>query len=213
MVFVATLLLLIGLTFCPVSAEDWPQFGGPHRDGRSPASGLMDAWPDGGPTLAWSAEGLGLGYSSVAVVDDRLYTLGDQGDEQLVFALDCNNGNPIWQTRIGPANHANMPGSRSTPTVAQDKLYALGTDGDLACLNLSNGSVVWQRHLKTEFGAKLMLAMGKVAAWSSGDFNADGFVDGLDFIIWNDNKFTSSDQAGSGALVTGRLVRLVDTGV
>ena len=52
-----------------------------------------------------------------------------------------------------------------------------------------------------------------MAAWSAGDFNADGFVDGLDFIIWNDNKFTSSDQAGSNALLTGRPVRLVDTGL
>jgi hypothetical protein len=31
------------------------------------------------------------------------------------------------------------------------------------------------------------------AEWCAGDFNADGLVDGLDFIIWNDNRFTAAD--------------------
>ena len=34
-------------------------------------------------------------------------------------------------------------------------------------------------------------------AWSAGDWNADGFVDGSDFIQWNENRFMGSDAVAA----------------
>src|SRR5258708_21445459 len=63
---------------------EWPQFRGPNRDGVSSETGLLKEWPAGGPPLAWKATGLGNGYSTVAVVGGRIYTIGDQGAASLV---------------------------------------------------------------------------------------------------------------------------------
>ena len=55
-------------------ADDWPQFRGPGRDGKSAETGLLKKWPEAGPKKLWSVEGLGIGYSSVAVADGFVYT-------------------------------------------------------------------------------------------------------------------------------------------
>ena len=58
------------------SANDWPQWRGPHRDGVSSDKGLLQEWPKEGPPLAWEIKGLGQGYSSVAVAGGRIFTMG-----------------------------------------------------------------------------------------------------------------------------------------
>ena len=115
MTHTAKLLLLFGFASCPVFADDWPQFGGEDRDARSSESGLLQTWPEEGPPLVWSVQGVGMGYSSVAVVEDRIYTIGDEAEDQLVFALNRDDGSLVWKTRIGPANSGGYAGSRSTP--------------------------------------------------------------------------------------------------
>ena len=112
----------------PLVAGDaacWPQFHGPRRDNRSIETGLLQSWPDDGPPLAWSAEGLGGGFSSVAVVGDRIYTMGDLGDAQYAIALKRDGGAVVWKTKVGPAWKDKYLGPRSTPTVDGDLLYAV----------------------------------------------------------------------------------------
>ena len=79
---VLVLLVLVAVTVPAVTAQaaDWPQWRGPERDGKAPGQGLLTAWPEAGPPLAWRAAGLGGGYSSVAVAGERIYTMGDMGD-------------------------------------------------------------------------------------------------------------------------------------
>lgn len=156
----AALALLAGVL--PVSADDWPQWRGPSRNGKSAETGLVTQWPEGGPPLVWRAGGLGRGYSSVAVVGERIVTLGDQDDGQYVVALSRDGGKKLWATKIGPVWDNEFPGSRSTPTVDGNRIYALGTEGDLVCLGLADGEVIWRRHLVKDFGGALMLAQGKV---------------------------------------------------
>ena len=146
-------LLLLAFSFPAIAAEpDWPQFRGPNRDGHSPDRGLLKQWPADGPPLAWKAEGVGTGYSSVAVVGDKVLTMGDAAGGSHVFAVGRTDGKPVWQTRVGRAGEGGgYPGSRSTPTVAGDKVYALGPHGDLACLNLADGKLVWQVSLPQDF--------------------------------------------------------------
>src|SRR5262249_33248829 len=84
----AGLLLSAGLA----SAADWPQWPGPHRDGHSPETGLMKSFPPGGPKLLWTFDKAGIGYSAPAVVGGKVYCLGDDARESVVFALDLATG-------------------------------------------------------------------------------------------------------------------------
>ena len=72
--------------------DDWPQWRGPNRDGRSAETGLLKDWPAGGPALAWRAAGAGEGYSSFATSQGRLFTLGARGGTEYVMAFDSASG-------------------------------------------------------------------------------------------------------------------------
>ncbi len=133
-------------------AEDWPQFRGRDRDGISPEKGLLKHWPAGGPELRWSFEGLGIGYASVAVVGDRVYTLGGKDGQAIVTALDTA-GKKVWESPVGKTNMAGYAGPRSTPTVDGDRLYVLSDEGDLACLKTADGSVVWSKNILRTYEA------------------------------------------------------------
>ena len=138
------------------SAADWPQWRGPHRDGISAETGLLPTWPAGGPRLAWKAEGLGEGYSSFAVVGDRLYTQGQYGDQEFVVAFDTKAGKQLWKTPSGRAYHESRGnGPRGTPTVDGDRLYALGADGTLLCLDTATGQRVWGMNVVGRFGGRV----------------------------------------------------------
>jgi outer membrane protein assembly factor BamB len=139
-------------------AANWPQWRGPERNGISTETGLLTEWPEGGPKLLWQKGDLGGGYSTPAVVGNRLYILGSAGlDNEFVQALDvAKNGEQIWRKRIGkvgePDQRPPYPGARSTPTVDGDRLYVLGSDGDLLCMDAASGNTVWQKSLRTDFG-------------------------------------------------------------
>ncbi len=140
----------------PSASMDWPQWRGPQRNGMSADTGLLDSWPEGGPPLAWRVSGVGAGYSSVAVTAGRIFTMGDLEDGQYVFALDQANGRQAWKTRVGDTWEDQYLGSRSTPTVDGDRLYAIGTEGDLVCLQTATGRQVWRKSLPRDFGGRMM---------------------------------------------------------
>src|SRR5262245_59591592 len=105
------------------AAGNWPQWRGPNRDGISTETGLLTTWPASGPPLVWTARGLGAGFSSVAVVDGRIFTMGDRGDGQYVIALTEDSGAELWATRIGGRHDDEYGGPRATPTVDGNLLY------------------------------------------------------------------------------------------
>ena len=143
----------------PLLASDWPQWRGPQRTGVSKETGLLKEWPKDGPPLRWKITDAGRGYSTPAVVGERLYLLGNDGlDDEFVEALAVKDGQRIWKTRLGkvgnPKQDPNYPAARSTPTVEGEVLLALGSDGDLACLEIASGKVRWQKNLRADFGGK-----------------------------------------------------------
>lgn len=143
----------------PVAATDWPQWRGPSRTGSSHETDLLKEWPKEGPTLLWKISDAGSGYSTPAVVGDRIYLLGNDGlENEFVAAHATTDGKKIWSTRLGnvgnPKQQPSFPGARSTPTVDGQVLYALGSDGDLACVEIANGGVKWKKNLRTDFGGK-----------------------------------------------------------
>jgi len=143
----------------PLSADDWPQWRGPQRNGISKETGLLKEWPKEGPKLAWKLTDVGSGYSTPSVVGERLYLLANEGAEsEFVQAHSVKDGKRIWRTPIGKVGpnipQMNFLGARSTPTVEGEVLYALGSDGDLACLEIAAGKIRWQKNLRTDFGGK-----------------------------------------------------------
>jgi outer membrane protein assembly factor BamB len=140
-------LLLLAVT---VRAADWPQFRGPHRDNVSKDTGLLKSWPKDGPPLAWKAQGLGGGYSSLSVAGNRIYTLGNKGKASHVIALERASGKVVWSAEVGKAG-GNLG---CTPTVDSGRVYALGQEGDLVCLEAKDGKRVWHRNLLKEFGGR-----------------------------------------------------------
>jgi outer membrane protein assembly factor BamB len=146
-----------GLSLSAV-ASDWPQWRGPQRDGISQETGLLKQWPKDGPKLLWEAKEIGSGYSTPSVVGDRLYVLNNTGsDNEFVEARSVADGNKVWSTRlgkVGPNSGMQYPGARSTPTIDGAEMYALGSNGDLACLETATGKVVWTKSLRSDFGGK-----------------------------------------------------------
>ena len=150
---------LVLSTALSVVARDWPQWRGPQRNGISQETGLLKEWPKDGPKLRWRVAEAGSGYSTPAVVGDRLYLLANEGlDHEFVQALAVKDGKRVWSTDLGKVGNAkqqpSFPAARSTPTVEGELLYALGSDGDLACLERGTGKVRWQKNLRVDFRGK-----------------------------------------------------------
>lgn len=139
-----------------ISADDWPQWRGPRRDAISTETGLLQTWPDGGPKLAWKATGLGTGYSSVVVGAGRLFTTGRHGSDVIVTALDTETAKSLWTRQIGETTK----NPSSTPTLDGDRLYALDPDGDLACVKVDSGEILWTKSFAQDFSGRMMSARG-----------------------------------------------------
>src|SRR5262245_33362683 len=90
-------------------ADDWPQFLGPERNGRSAETGLLDRWPDQGPKVVWRAEG-GVGMSALAIRGERAFTLVQRDKKQWVVSLSSQTGELIWKTPIA-AEYRNPMGN------------------------------------------------------------------------------------------------------
>lgn len=138
--------------------SDWAQFRGPNRDGICKETGLLKQWPESGPKLLWKLEGLGRGYSTVSIVGNKLYTMGDRKaggkESQCVLAYDLDGRKELWATPIGSPHPDGGP--RCTPTVDGERLYVVSTAGDLACLETATGKIVWQKHFEQDFDGMMM---------------------------------------------------------
>lgn len=144
--------------FCSgvVAAADWPQFRGPNRDGVCTETGLLQSWPEGGPKLLWETTGLGTGYSTVSIADGKLYTMGDMkvGSEeaQWVVAIDLATHERLWAAKVGPIHSDQRGGPRCIPTVNDGLVFAIGTSGDLVCIEAATGRIQWSKNLQKDLG-------------------------------------------------------------
>jgi outer membrane protein assembly factor BamB len=226
------LILCNALTLAPVlsgAGADWPQWRGPNRNDLCSETGLLKAWPAGGPPLAWKATGLGEGYAGVAIVGDRIYTMGDFADGSQLLALNAADGKRVWATPVGKSGGGGgYPGPRCTPTVDGDLIFALNQHGDLVCAETATGKARWRKNLIKDFGGKMMSGWGyaesplvdgnKVVCTPGG---ASGTVIALDKQtgqrVWQSKDFT--DSAAYSSLIVETMgdvrqyVQLTDASV
>jgi outer membrane protein assembly factor BamB len=153
----ARILLVTASLSSSALAEDWPGWRGSDRTGISAEKGLLAEWPKDGPPLKWQAEGCGKGFSSIAVADGRIFTLGrlKDKDAECMIAVSEKDGSPLWATAFGTAGESN-----GTPVVDSDRVYGVGKDGDLACFNVATGEKLWSKRFDKDFGGKMMSGWG-----------------------------------------------------
>ena len=152
-------MILSAILLLTVTAADYPQWRGPDRSGVSRETGLLREWPKDGPKLLWQLKDIGEGYATPSVAGGRIFVMGNRGlENEFVQALSVEDGKVIWSTRLGkvgnPDQSPSYPAARSTPTVEGDVLYALSSDGDLACVETATGKVRWQKSLRADFGGQ-----------------------------------------------------------
>ena len=83
-------LLLTSAAYAADQEAFWPQFHGPNRDNLSTEKGLLKKWPEKGPTLLWTAKGLGYGYSSISIAAGMIYTAGSIEKDTVITALNLD---------------------------------------------------------------------------------------------------------------------------
>ena len=132
-------------------AADSPRFRGPDGDGTFDETGLLSSWPEGGPEMLWSIDGLGQSYSTVAVVGDRLYTTGMTDKKGMAYAISTD-GKLVWKREYGPEfDGRGYPGTRNTPTVHDGTLFLLSSLGKATALDAASGEERWSIDLFSKF--------------------------------------------------------------
>lgn len=131
----------------------WPQFHGSEGDNISTETGLLTAWPEGGPTLLWMAEGLGHGFGTVTIAYRMVYAAGEIGESCVITAMDLG-GAVQWRFGNGASWRGSTPGARSTPTVDGGRIYGENAHGAVVCLDAGTGRKIWGRNLTEEFGGQ-----------------------------------------------------------
>jgi outer membrane protein assembly factor BamB len=159
-------LSLLLLAAAAVSAAEpkygsWPQWRGPNRDGKSPEKGLLTTWEASPPKLEWTANGFGEGYASVTIGDGKLFTTGNFKDGQKVVCANAADGAILWSSKItDKAPSHGYEGARCSPSIDGGFVYAIGSNGSIACLKIADGSLVWQKDFQKEWKGQLQNGWG-----------------------------------------------------
>lgn len=150
-------------------ASDWPQWLGQNRDGVWNETGVLRSFPTSGLKILWRTPISG-GFSGPSVVSGKVYVTdfvvksGDSTNDfnkrdqrtglERILCLDSKTGKQIWKHEY-PVTYkiSYASGPRVTPTVDSGKVYALGAEGDLVCLNAVDGAVVWKKDFKKDYSA------------------------------------------------------------
>jgi outer membrane protein assembly factor BamB len=139
-----------------VQPGDWPAFRGPNRDSVVRGAKIATDWQTAPPKLLWRQR-VGPGWSSFAVVGDRLFTQEQRGPSEAVVCLEAATGREIWayEDAASFSDAQAGPGPRATPTFAEGRIYALGATGILNCLDAATGERAWSHDVAADAGAKL----------------------------------------------------------
>lgn len=148
----ASLVLLI-VAGVQADETDWPQFLGPRRDGTAPDGGLVAAWLEAGLKVLWRAR-VGEGYSGVAAVDERLYSMDSTDGAEFLLALRASDGGELWRLRTGssPGDVYGGLGPRVTPSVEAGTVFTVTGGGELLAVAGATGRPLWRRNLRDELG-------------------------------------------------------------
>ncbi len=135
---------------CSNRENDFSEWRGPNRQGVFYETGLLSSWPENGPEMLWSVEGLGAGHSNVSIGHNRIFVNGMPDTLGVLYSFDLD-GNLLWEKVYGVEWHKNFTGSRSTPVIAGDLIYLESGMGVVYCMNVFSGVMVWEVDLLDTF--------------------------------------------------------------
>lgn len=155
MIYIKYNLFVIGMAalFAFTITTDISQWRGPNRDGKYPAKNLLKQWPENGPELLWSFEGLGKGHGNVGIGGDQLFVCGMIDSIGHIFAFDMK-GDLLWEKAYGLEWNKEYTGVRSTPTIVEDLVYFESGRGVVYCYNGNTGELVWSVDILKKFNAE-----------------------------------------------------------
>jgi outer membrane protein assembly factor BamB len=151
--FRPTLACGIWLAALALQAADWPQFLGPDRNGISAETNLAGAWPSASPPVRWKKE-IGQGFSGPVVARGKLILFHRKADQEIIDCLDARTGGDLWHFAYPTAYQDDFgfdEGPRATPAIVEGKVYAMGAEGVVHCLDLQSGRKIWRVDCKKEF--------------------------------------------------------------
>lgn len=135
---------------------EWPQWRGPFATGVTTDTNWNPAFPEEGPKQLWK-QNVGIGFSSIAVAGGRVYTMGNQGDQDTVYCFNLENGQSVWKhsypQELDPKYYDGGPSA--TPAVDGEAVYTLSRKGDLFCFDAASGRVIWSKNISQELGAEI----------------------------------------------------------
>ena len=142
-------------------AVPWTEWGGPHRNFQTEASGLKDTWPAAGPRVIWK-RALGEGYSSTIVENNVLYTMYGKPRQEVVLAADAATGATLWEhttpmTFQSDAAPEMGNGPYATPLIVGDRLFTAGVEGCFQCLDKKTGKLLWTQQLWADHGGSRLM--------------------------------------------------------
>ena len=127
-------------------AADWPNWRGPDHNGISTEKGWLTAWPKAGPKRLWTTE-VGPGHAGVAVRAGKVYIMGRHGDRDVVSCFNADTGATVWKQSYAAAESSYGRGPRATPAVDGKAVYTVSADGQVFCLDVVSGRVIWRKNL------------------------------------------------------------------
>lgn len=127
------------------------QWRGPSRDGIYPCTNLLQKWPEQGPERILTLTGSGKGYSQPVVANGIIYITGVKNDSRDVISAYDFSGQLLWDREYGMAWDRSYPETRSTPTIENDRIYLVGGQGMVSCLDARSGEMIWQKDAHKEY--------------------------------------------------------------
>ncbi|MDP6522592.1 MAG: PQQ-like beta-propeller repeat protein [Kiritimatiellia bacterium] len=224
-----SLLVAVCTVTAGVHAEEtaeWNQWRGPNRDGKSPDTGLLRSWPEGGPKKLWQLEGLGSGFSSVTFGGGLIYITGRKepgnpmkpppakhiykrpGDRLYIYAIDMD-GKYKWARDVATAWMGYYKGARASVTYDNGKLYLLVGTGEIGCYDAKNGDKIWTRDFK-EFNAivpegihrfgwseSILILDDKAIVCPGGDFFMVALDKNTGKEVWKSGKYAEAEHCST----------------
>ena len=135
------------------TARDFPGFLGATRTAAVEGVQLARDWSARPPELLWRVP-TGAAWSGFAVVNGVALTQEQRGEHEVVVARSLQDGSELWRYSHKASFHHFLGGAgpRATPTVDGGLVYSQGSRGHLACLDGTDGSLLWSHELMAEYG-------------------------------------------------------------
>jgi outer membrane protein assembly factor BamB len=138
---------------------DWPRWRGASGEGRLLGADVKETWPAEGLKQIWKRP-IGGGYAGIVVAGNKVITLDRQTapeEVERVLCVNASTGDPIWThaDRVAYENLDYGNGPRACPNIVGDRVYTLGALGQVNCLSLADGNVLWQKHLQNDLHGRM----------------------------------------------------------